>query len=92
MDFFLHPAQAGRPAFAQTLRAAVELPGLGALLIGLAASVPFMNSSLYQGSIARALHGADIAYYVGIVVAGVLYYVFRLMAGRYAQVSADARP
>lgn len=68
-DFFLHPGAGTwrrRPG-------AVIWPGVIAFLIGLAVSVPFMNSELYVGPLARALHGADIAYYIGIAVAGVLY-------------------
>jgi NCS1 family nucleobase:cation symporter-1 len=34
-----------------------------------------MNTTLFEGAVARILHGADIAYYVGMVVAGALYYL-----------------
>jgi NCS1 family nucleobase:cation symporter-1 len=53
----------------------VEPPALVAFLAGLAASVPFMNTTLFEGAVAHILHGADIAYYIGMVVAGALYYV-----------------
>jgi NCS1 family nucleobase:cation symporter-1 len=76
VDFFLHPGQDGRPG--QGLwtrpRAAIAWPGVAAFLVGVAVSVPFMNSSLFVGPMARLLHGADIAYYVGMIVAGLLYY------------------
>jgi NCS1 family nucleobase:cation symporter-1 len=39
--------------------------------------VPFMNTSIIVGPAATALKGADIAFYVGFVVAGVLYFVLR---------------
>jgi purine-cytosine permease-like protein len=42
--------------------------------------VPFMNTSIIVGPIANSLKGADIAFYVGFVVAGVLYYVLRRVA------------
>ena len=42
--------------------------------------VPFMNTSIIVGPVANALQGADIAFYVGFVVAGVLYYVLRKVA------------
>ena len=58
--------------------------GLVPFLVGLAASIPFMNSALYEGPLARRLHGADIAYYVGMVVAGVLYLALIRRAGRPA--------
>jgi nucleobase:cation symporter-1, NCS1 family len=83
VDFFLHPGQPSRPGRGlQTMQSVIEWPGLIAFLVGLAVSIPFMNSSLYTGPIAVLLHGADIAYYVGIIVAGVLYYVLRLATTR----------
>ena len=42
--------------------------------------VPFMNTSIIVGPVANSLQGADIAFYVGFVVAGVLYYVLRKVA------------
>ncbi len=86
VDFFLHPGQPSRPA-GQQLRAAlgraVEWPGLVAFLIGLGASIPFMDSSLYEGPVAATLlHGADIAYYIGLIVAGILYYILRMATSR----------
>jgi len=42
--------------------------------------VPFMDTSIIVGPIANALKGADLAFYVGFVVAGVLYYVLRRVA------------
>ena len=41
---------------------------------GFAASIPFMDQTLYVGPVANALGGADIAYLVGFVVAGVIYW------------------
>ena len=43
------------------------------LVIGFVVSIPFMNQTLYVGPAANALGGADIAYLVGFVVAGVIY-------------------
>jgi hypothetical protein len=39
-----------------------------------------MNTSIIVGPIATALDGADIAFYVGFVVAGILYWVLRRVA------------
>jgi nucleobase:cation symporter-1, NCS1 family len=50
------------------------LNALVALVVGFAVSIPFMNQALYVGPIADALGGADIAYGVGFVVAGGLYW------------------
>jgi NCS1 family nucleobase:cation symporter-1 len=79
VDFFLHPGQQRRPGqgLGKALIAPIEWTGLLAFLIGLAVSIPFMYSTLFQGPIAWLLHGADIAYYVGMLVAGVLYYGLR---------------
>jgi nucleobase:cation symporter-1, NCS1 family len=71
VDFFLHPGQLMRPdGLPTSFRRAIEWPGIVAFLVGLAVSIPFMNSSLYTGPMANLLHGADIAYYVGMLVAG----------------------
>lgn len=80
VDFF---AQPGRPQHANDpgdevrLSRAIEWPGLLAFLIGLALAIPFMNSALFAGPIATRLYGADIAYYIGMLVAGTLYYCLR---------------
>ena len=90
VDFFLHPGQARRTArYLRIVGAVIEWPGLAAFLIGLAVSIPFMDSTIYEGPIAIALHGADIAYYIGFVVAGILFYAFRLIAARNRQVNAE---
>jgi NCS1 family nucleobase:cation symporter-1 len=48
-----------------------------AFVAGFAAAVPFMNTSLYTGPVAAALHGADLAYYVGLVVSLAAYVLLR---------------
>ena len=50
---------------------------LAALLIGFGAMVPFMNTELIVGPVAKALDGADLSFYVGFVVTAVAYYVLR---------------
>jgi NCS1 family nucleobase:cation symporter-1 len=52
-------------------------PALAAFVLAFAAMVPFMNTSVIEGPVARALHGADIAFYVGFIIAGFLYYWLR---------------
>ena len=42
------------------------------------AAIPFMNTSLIQGPIAKAWHGADIAYFVNFLVAALAYGGYRL--------------
>ncbi|MFJ3468715.1 cytosine permease [Pseudomonas sp. RC10] len=49
--------------------------GLTAYFAGLLAMVPFMSLSFYTGPMARALGGADIAFIVGLPVAGIGYWL-----------------
>jgi NCS1 family nucleobase:cation symporter-1 len=62
-------------------RAAVfsQLPSgrnaLIALVVGFLVSIPFMNQTLFVGPLVSTLGGADIAYLVGFVVAGIVYWV-----------------
>jgi len=52
-------------------------PALAAFVLAFAAMVPFMNTSVIEGPAAAAMHGADIAFYVGFIVAGLLYYTLQ---------------
>jgi NCS1 family nucleobase:cation symporter-1 len=55
-------------------------PGFWAFIIGILASVPFFNQSIYTGPIAAACPGlGDISFYVSFAVAAVIYLIF----GRY---------
>ena len=53
-----------------------------AFVLGYAAMVPFMNTSIIVGPVAAALHGADLAFYVGFIVTGALYLALRTAAAR----------
>jgi len=55
-------------------------PALVAFVLGFGAMVPFMNTSIIVGPVANALDGADIAFYVGFAVSGILYFVLRRFA------------
>jgi NCS1 family nucleobase:cation symporter-1 len=90
VDFFLRPGREARPGqeWRTMLGAAIKWPGLLAFLLGVAVSVPFMNSALFEGPIAALLHGADIAYYVGMVVAGTLYYTLMRVRARLVAMRA----
>lgn len=48
--------------------------GLTAYFLGLLAMVPFMSLSFYQGPLSLALGGADIAFVIGLAVAGLVYW------------------
>ena len=47
------------------------------LVLGFGAMVPFMNTGLVVGPVAKALDGADFSFYVGFVVAGAVYLTLR---------------
>jgi NCS1 family nucleobase:cation symporter-1 len=51
-------------------------------VLAYAAAIPFMNTSLIQGPVARAWHGADVAYFVNLLVAAVLYGGYRVFRSR----------
>ncbi len=63
-------------------------PALAAFVLGFCAMVPFMNTSLVTGPVARALHGADLAFYVGFAVTGALYFLLRKVASRRTAATA----
>jgi nucleobase:cation symporter-1, NCS1 family len=51
--------------------------GILAYVLGFAAMTPFFDvGTLYEGVAAKALGGADISFFIGLPVAGILYYVF----------------
>src|SRR3954453_18253820 len=49
--------------------------GITAYLVGFGAMLPFLSTSKYTGFVADALKGADISLFIGLPVAGILYYV-----------------
>ncbi len=56
-----------------------------AFVLGFGAMVPFMNTSLFTGPVAQALKGADLAFYVGFIVTGLLYLALRKVARRHGE-------
>jgi NCS1 family nucleobase:cation symporter-1 len=60
------------------------LAALLAFVAAYLAAIPFMNTSLIEGPVARAWHGADVAYYVNFIVSALLYGGYRLMSVRRA--------
>jgi NCS1 family nucleobase:cation symporter-1 len=67
--------------------------GVVAYVIGFAAMVPFFDVSsagggtLFEGPVAKALNGADISFFIGLPVAGILYWLF----SRSIDVAAETR-
>ena len=52
-----------------------NLPALGVYVLGLLVQIPFAVLPMYTGSIAEQLHHVDLAWVVGLVVSGGVYYV-----------------
>ena len=50
--------------------------GILAYLLGFGAMLPFLSTSKYTGFVAHAMGGADISFFVGLPVAGILYWLF----------------
>ena len=55
-----------------------------ALVVGVLASVPFMNQTLFTGPLVGSLGGADIAYFVGFLVAAIVYWALESYTGTSA--------
>jgi NCS1 nucleoside transporter family len=64
-------------------------PGLAAYVIGLVAMIPFVSLSFYTGPVAAALGGADMAFVVGLLVAGVAYAVMARSQGQQTERQAN---
>lgn len=62
----------------ETARPQSGWPPLLAFAVAFAAAVPFMDTTLYVGPVAAALHGADLSYYVAFLVALAVYAPLRL--------------
>ncbi len=64
---------------------------LVALLVGFGAAVPFMDTTLFVGPASSGwLHGGDIAFYVGFVVGGLVYFLIRYVVTGSARDSGTA--
>ncbi|MHB1525918.1 MAG: purine-cytosine permease family protein [Candidatus Dormibacteria bacterium] len=54
---------------------------IGIYVLTILVELPFVDSSIYEGPIAKAMGGGDIAWIVGFFVAGLLYYASMRMTG-----------
>jgi purine-cytosine permease-like protein len=61
--------------------------GITAYLVGFAAMLPFLSTSKYTGFVANDLNGGDISMFIGLPVAGILYYIL----GQSLDVSRETR-
>ncbi|WP_206922165.1 purine-cytosine permease family protein [Alicyclobacillus suci] len=68
-DFYVKNRRQATPSHVKH----IHWPGLISFIVGIGVSVPFMNSTLYEGPIAIACHGLDLAFYIGFAVAFILY-------------------
>ncbi|WP_328444022.1 purine-cytosine permease family protein [Amycolatopsis sp. NBC_00438] len=74
---WLRRTRGGRRVDARAATTTRPWAAVVAFVAGFGAAVPFMNTSLYTGPVAAALHGADLAYYVGFVVSLAAYFLLR---------------
>jgi NCS1 family nucleobase:cation symporter-1 len=68
--------------------------GVGIYVATIAVEIPFVNSSLYEGPLARDMGGADISWIIGFIVAAAAYYLAagrRQPAGRHHVAEPAAR-
>ncbi len=42
--------------------------------LGILVQIPFVSNPLYTGFVARALHGADLSWIIGLIVTSIVYY------------------
>ncbi|MGH7902791.1 MAG: purine-cytosine permease family protein [Candidatus Dormibacteraceae bacterium] len=64
---------------------------VGVFVLTVLIELPFMNSAIYVGPISHRLGDADIAWIVGLIVAGGLYYI-AARAGLHTRAAAGAGP
>jgi NCS1 family nucleobase:cation symporter-1 len=75
------------PARESTLRTDA-IVAVVAFVVAFGAAVPFMNTSIVVGPVAKAWHGADVAYYVNFLVAAIIYGGYRVWRHRAATPAA----
>jgi nucleobase:cation symporter-1, NCS1 family len=104
VDFFIVRRRRYQPVDFSTQPAnpAFRWRGWVAYLVGVAACIPFMSSFLHTGSVAIALHGADISYVISMVVAALVYLALSRVplagdqsastAGEYATSTSPTHP
>ncbi|MFD1678227.1 purine-cytosine permease family protein [Alicyclobacillus fodiniaquatilis] len=59
------------------VKSGVAWPGFISFLAGIIVSIPFMNSSIYEGALAKSWNGLDLTFYVGFLVSFVLYLLLK---------------
>ncbi|HEX3753430.1 MAG TPA: cytosine permease, partial [Streptosporangiaceae bacterium] len=69
------------PARESTLRSDA-IVALIAFVVAFGAAVPFMDTSIIVGPVAKAWDGADVAYFVNFLVAAIIYGGYRMWRAR----------
>ena len=81
IDFWLRRGQYDEATFYDSRHRPWQ--GALAMLVGIAASVPFWNQSLFLGPVPRAIpEVGDLSFFVGFIVAGVVYYALAVLTRR----------
>ena len=57
-------------------------------MVAFGAAVPFMDTSIIVGPVAKAWDGADVAYFVNFLVAAIIYGGYRVWRHRAAAPAA----
>lgn len=70
-------------------RGAVHLPGLVAQVVGMVASLLWINTSIFKGPLSSATDGSDLSIFMGFLIGGAIYY---LWARRTVSQEAEATP
>jgi NCS1 family nucleobase:cation symporter-1 len=76
------------PARESTLQADA-VAAIITFVVAFGASVPFMDTSIIVGPVAKAWHGADVAYFVNFLVAAIIYGGYRIWRHRAAAPAAS---
>lgn len=50
--------------------------GIGTYIFGVLIQMPFISTSLYTGPFVEKMGGVDISWIIGLIIPGVLYYIF----------------
>ena len=61
-----------------------NLTGIVIYLIGILVQIPFLSTSFYTGPLVEPLGGVDVSWIVGLLVPGILYYLFARSSRRRA--------
>jgi nucleobase:cation symporter-1, NCS1 family len=81
----------GRRAFNPARESTLQADAIAAIVtfvVAFGVSVPFMDTSIIVGPVAKAWHGADVAYFVNFLVAAIIYGSYRVWRHRAAAPAA----